>query len=99
MNMRRGELWMHEMNITLAMMTEGWQTYQSKLSNALAPLSNEQLALRAAPNLHSIGELACHIIAVRAGWFHDVLREGDDAFEALSYWEEPGYPTRSAQEL
>ncbi len=92
-------LFMNDTNITLAMMTEGWQMYQKELSKALAPLSNEQLALRAAPNLHSIGELARHMIAVRAGWYHDVLREGDDAFGALSYWEEPGYPTRSASEL
>jgi uncharacterized damage-inducible protein DinB len=80
-------------------MTEGWQTYQSELSKALAPLSNEQLALRAAPNLRSIDELALHIIAVRAGWFHAVLHEGDDAFGALSQWDEPGNPTRSASEL
>ena len=86
-------------NITLAIMTEGWQKYQSELSKALAPLSNEQLALRAAPHLHSIEELARHIIAVRAGWYHDILREGDDAFDALSYWDSPGYPTRSASEL
>jgi hypothetical protein len=41
-------------NITLAMMAEGWQKYQSELSKALAPLSPEQLALRAAPHLRSI---------------------------------------------
>ena len=45
---------MSDTNVTLAIMTEGWQTYQSELSKALAPLSNEQLALRAAPNLRSI---------------------------------------------
>ena len=90
---------MSDTNVTLAIMTEGWQTYQSKLSKALAPLSDEQLALRAAPNLRSIDELARHIIAVRAGWYHDVLREGDDAFGALSHWDEPGNPTRSASEL
>lgn len=49
---------MNDTNITLAMMTEGWQMYQRELNKALAPLSNEQLVLRAAPNLHSIGELA-----------------------------------------
>ncbi|HEY7357159.1 MAG TPA: DinB family protein [Ktedonobacterales bacterium] len=90
---------MSETNVTLAIMTEGWKTYQSALSKALAPLSAEQLALRAAPHLHSIDELACHIIAVRAGWYHDILREGDDAFDALSYWDVPGNPTRSASEL
>jgi hypothetical protein len=51
-------LFMNDTNITLAMMTEGWQMYQRESNKALAPLSNEQLVLRAAPNLHSIGELA-----------------------------------------
>jgi uncharacterized damage-inducible protein DinB len=94
-----GALFMSDTNVTLAIMTEGWQTYQSELSKALAPLSNEQLALRAAPNLRSIDELVRHIIAVRAGWYHDVLREGDNAFGAISHWDEPGNPTRSASEL
>ncbi len=86
-------------NITLAIMTEGWQTYQSELSKALAPLSPEQLAFRAAPYLRSIGELARHMIVARAGWYHDVLHEGDDAFNALSYWDSPGSPIRSASEI
>ena len=90
---------MSDTNITLALMTEGWHTYQNKLSEALAPLTNEQLALRAAPNLRSIDELARHIIAVRAGWYHYVLGEGDDAFVAISKWDEPDTPTRSASEL
>lgn len=90
---------MSDTNITLAILTEGWHTYQSALSKALAPLSTEQLALRAAPNLRSIEELARHMIAVRAGWFHGDLHEGDDAFGALSQWNEPGHPPRSASEL
>ena len=52
--------------------------------SALAPLSLDQLALSAAPNLRSIDELACHIIAVRAGWFHEVLDEGAEDFGAFS---------------
>jgi len=90
---------MSDPNITLAIMTEGWQTYQNALSKALAPLTNEQLALRAAPHLRSIEELALHIIAVRAGWYHNVLLEGDEAFGAISSWDEPGQPKRSASEL
>ncbi len=90
---------MSDTKITLALMTEGWQTYHSKLSTALAPLSNEQLALRAAPNLRSIDELARHIISVRAGWFSYVLGEGDEAFRAFAHWDEPGNPVRSASDL
>ena len=90
---------MSETNVTLAIMSQGWQSYQNHLSEALAPLSAEQLALSAAPNLRSIDELARHIIAVRAGWYHVVLHEGDDAFSAISHWDEPGNPPRSASEL
>src|SRR5260370_16470925 len=92
-------VFMTDTNMSVAVMTEGWQTYQSELSKALAPLSPEQLALRAAPHLRSIGELARHMIAARAGWYHDVLHEGDDAFNALSYWNSPGSPIRSASEI
>src|SRR6266568_603594 len=90
---------MSDTNVTLAMMTEGWHLYQSELSKALAPLSTEQLALRAAPHLRSIEELTRHVIAVRAGWFHNVLHEGDDHFGAFSSWKNPDAPTRSAREL
>jgi len=75
---------MSETNVTLAIMSQGWQTYQNLLSEALAPLSVEQLALCAASNLRSINELACHIIAVRAGWFYHVLNVGDEDFNAFS---------------
>jgi uncharacterized damage-inducible protein DinB len=90
---------MSDTNITLGFMAEGWQTYQNELSKALAPLTDEQLALRAAPNLRSIYELARHVIVVRAGWYHFVLGEGDDAFGAFASWAEPGSPTRSASDL
>jgi len=36
---------MSESNVTLAMVSEGWQTYQNRLSEALAPLFLDQLAL------------------------------------------------------
>ena len=90
---------MSETNETLAFFTQGWQNYQNQLSIALAPLSAEQLALRAAPNLRSIYELALHIITVRAGWFHFVLKEGDEEFGAIAAWDEPGSSQRSAGEL
>lgn len=90
---------MSDANPTLAILTEGWQVYHHHLSEALAPLSPEQLALRAAPDLRSIGELACHIIAVRAGWFHNILGVGDDDFGAYHEWVEPDSPTRDAAEL
>ena len=90
---------MSETSGTLAFFSQGWQNYQNQLSIALARLSPEQLALRAAPNLRSIDELARHVIAVRAGWFHYVLNEGGEEFGALYKWQEPGSPPRTAGEL
>jgi uncharacterized damage-inducible protein DinB len=90
---------MSETNETLTFFIQGWQNYQNQLSIALAPLTPEQLALRAAPNLRSIYELACHVIAVRAGWFHFTLKEGDEDFGAFGEWREPDSPVRSAGEL
>lgn len=90
---------MSETGETLAFFVQGWQNYQDQLSIALARLSPEQLALRAAPDLRSIDELARHIIAVRAGWFHFCLGEGDEDFGAFSAWDEPESPPRSADEL
>ncbi|HEX6796545.1 MAG TPA: DinB family protein [Ktedonobacterales bacterium] len=90
---------MNETNVTLAIIIEGWHAYQTQLSAALAPLTPEQLVLRAAPDLRSIEELGCHIIGVRAGWFHNILGEGDDAFGAYHEWDTPDAPARTANEL
>lgn len=90
---------MSETSETLTFFIQGWQNYQHQLSIALARLSPEQLALRAAPGLRSIDELARHIIAVRAGWFHYTLEEGDENFGAFSAWAEPESLPRSADEL
>lgn len=77
----------------------GWQTYQSLLISALAPLSSEQLTRRAASGLRSIGEIATHMIGARARWFYQLLGEGGDEFATLRTWDRPGMPTRSATEL
>ena len=90
---------MSETSETLAFFTEGWHNYQKHLSRALARLTPEQLALRAAPHLRSIEELARHIIAVRAGWFHFQLEEGGEDLRAFTPWGEPESPPRSADEL
>jgi uncharacterized damage-inducible protein DinB len=90
---------MSETSETLAFFTEGWHNYQKHLSRALARLTSEQLALRAAPHLRSIEELAHHIIAVRAGWFHFQLEEGGEDLRAFTTWGEPESPPRLAEEL
>ena len=83
----------------LATIYEGWENYQRHLTSAIAPLSSEQLALRAAPDLRPVWMLAAHIISARVWWFHFVLREGDDKLAPLVDWDEDDSPQRSAAEL
>jgi uncharacterized damage-inducible protein DinB len=91
---------MAEENFTLATIYKQWKAYQDHIKESLAPLTAEQLALRAAPHLRSVGENAAHIIGCRAGWFTVVLGEdGGAEVKATTSWDEPGTPARSAAEL
>lgn len=65
---------------TLAVFYQQWQTYQEQIIAAVAPLTAEQLALRAAPDLRSVGANAAHIIGCRIGWFTQTLGEDGGAF-------------------
>ena len=66
---------MVEDHFTLTTFYTSWKAYQDHIKGALAPLTAEQLELRAAPHLRSIGENALHIIGCRAYWFTDFLGE------------------------
>ena len=85
-------------SFTLTMFYKSWKEYQERLARALAPLSHEQLTLRARPGLRSVGENAEHIIGCRIGWFTYVLHE-DPGEVGTTRWDEPDAPTRSASEL
>lgn len=78
---------------------DGWHEYQSQIVGAIAPLNDEQLALRAAPHLRSVGEMSTHIIGARARWLMGLTDEQDDNLKAFSRWDRPGEKTRSAAEL
>ena len=90
---------MAEDNGTLDTIYENWKLYQDHLEEAIAPLTDEQLALRAAPHLRSIGENVAHIMGARIGWFTRLLGEGDDELKSMPRWDAPGQPARSAAEL
>src|SRR5260370_8180650 len=82
---------MAENNFTLTTFYTSWKAYQDHIKGALAPLTAEQLELRAAPHLRSIGENALHIIGCRAYWFIDFL--GEDCGEEMKLyagWNEVG---------
>ena len=72
---------MVEDTFTLTTFYRFWKAYQDHIKGALAPLTAEQLGLRAAPHLRSIGENALHIIGTRVGWF--IVFLGEDFGEEM----------------
>ena len=77
----------------------GWETYQGHLITSLTPLTAEQLALRPADHLRSIGEIGDHIAVGRARWFHYALNEGSPATAPLLKDRGAGAPAPTASEL
>lgn len=91
---------MADENFTLSTIYENWKTYQDHIKTSVAPLSAEQLALRAAPELRSTGENVAHIIGCRAGWFNHFLGEdGGAAITDEMEWDVPDAAPRTAAEL
>jgi uncharacterized damage-inducible protein DinB len=89
---------MAEQQTNLLHFYKGWDAYQALLIKALAPLSSEQLTLRAAPHLRSIGENVAHIISGRVSNLL-FMGEGGAEIAPLEEWDLPGAPLRSAAEL
>jgi len=69
---------------------QGWEVYQGHLVKAIEPLTAEQLELRIAPNLRSIGQLAKHIVCTRAGWLSGLMGEGGPDVAAIAEWDYDG---------
>ena len=91
---------MADATFTIETFYSSWKTYQDHIKESIAPLTAEQLALRAAPDLRSVGENAAHIIGCRAGWFTYVLGEDvGEEVKAMTSWDERGAPARSAADL
>ncbi len=80
-------------------MYKGWDRHHHFLSEVVRPLSAEQLALRAAPQLRSIGELVAYMIAVRARCLYYVLEEGESILGPLVAWDRASAPVRTVPEL
>jgi uncharacterized damage-inducible protein DinB len=95
---------MTEDPFTLTTFITSWKAYQEHISAAIAPLTDSQLALRAAPTHRSIGELALHIVACRAYWFTEFLGEdGGEEMQKYAEWNQMalsvGAPIPPASEL
>src|SRR3990170_6480043 len=78
---------------------KGWHTYQDVLVGALRPLNADQLSLRAASNLRSVGQISAHIIGARARWFYLLMGEGGREFKTLGNWDRRAAKARTAEEL
>jgi uncharacterized damage-inducible protein DinB len=90
-----------EGNFTLDIFYQSWKEYQDTLKQAIAPLTAEQLALRVAPGLRSVGEIVAHIISSRVHWFGDFLGEMGTmpGVESLNIRAMRDAPLRTADEL
>jgi len=84
---------------TLDVIYENWRGYQEKLRDCIAPLTNEQLTLQAAPGMWPLGQIGQHIISVRTGWFSGTLQDNDEAMNEYMSWGQRASPARSAAEL
>jgi uncharacterized damage-inducible protein DinB len=84
---------------TLETLYQGWENYQNQLVRAIAPLSEADLAKGAGAGLRTIGVLATHIVATRAGWFHEEVGEGTEETAPYDRWTSRDGITRSAAEL
>lgn len=88
-----------EQALPLAVVYQGWDTYQRDLLKAVAPLSPEQWALPVAPHHWPIARLVQHVIADRVWWFYGWMGEGSAEVGALARWDEEGQWVRSGAEL
>jgi uncharacterized damage-inducible protein DinB len=76
---------------------KGWDVYQGHLVRAIEPLTAEQLELKIAPHLRSIGQLARHIVRTRAAWLYNLLGEGGPDIAAIAQWEYEGEVPSTAE--
>ncbi len=90
---------MQQGRTTLATFYKGWDEYQRMLVKVVAPLSAEQLALKASSTLRPAWLIAAHIVGTRVGWFQGWMGEGDPELVAFDSWDEDGAPPRTAAEL
>lgn len=73
--------------VSLVRVYAGWEDDRQRLLASIQPLTDAELALRAAPHLRTIGHLAAHIVAARARMIHWILGEGDRELDTLAVWD------------
>jgi len=78
---------------------QGWREYQDTLIKAISPLRGDQLNLRTAPELLSVGEIAAHIVQARAAWFFFVMGDGGEEFKTIGRWKVRGKISQNGEEI
>jgi len=78
---------------------QGWHEHQDTLIEAIAPLSANQLGLRIAPELLSVGAIAAHIVQTRAAWFFFIMGDGGEEFKTIGRWKVRGEVSRNREEI
>jgi uncharacterized damage-inducible protein DinB len=84
---------------TLATFYREWEQYHTHLRTALAPLTDDQLALRAAPALRTIGALVEHMVEGRVIWLADFTGEASPTSTELRAWLDAPEAPRDAATL
>jgi uncharacterized damage-inducible protein DinB len=84
---------------TVATFFDGWRSYQTLLVAAIVPLGPDQLALRPAPGMRSVGETVRHVIGARARWFHIDVGVDDERLVEWGGWDRRDAPDREAGAL
>lgn len=90
---------MQQTKSTLDVIYENWRTYNEKLRNAIAKLTDDQLNLQPAPHMWPLQQVLQHIISVRAGWFCGTLQDEDAAMTAYMEWGQRESPARTVAEI
>ena len=90
---------MAEQDASVLPLYQGWENYQELLIKSIEALSLEQLSMRPAPHLRSIGQNVAHIVGARANWFYFVLGIGDESLAELGKWNRRDHQVQSAAEL
>jgi len=75
---------MTERDSTLDEIYRNWAAYQTLVVQALTPLDEAQIALRAAPHLRSIGEIAGHMVGARFHWCYGIMGERGEGWVTLA---------------
>ncbi len=90
---------MGEAHPVLTTFYENWQRYQEEIRDALRHLTMGQLAMRPAPHLRPLGNVAAHINAARSYWFHGFLGEGGPEFDEITRSDDDEAPEPEAGRL